>query len=294
MSASAEPTIVTQYGPRPHGLFGTGALLVKTINSNGGDTFAYSHHDHLDAPIHATDKNGNVVWSACYNVFGQATITTPAASMDKPTISSVLRLPGQIEDEETGLHYNWHRYYEPGLGRYVTADPIGLVAGMNLYTYVGGNPLSKIDPSGLTFQSNWNFFWDWTLGVEHRNRNYGPNDVETQEVAKGAGAGVVRDLFYKKGCKNVTDVGYSSFHAFRDTIYLPAETPFQVGGFAKASATNNGNGTVTFDIPNTADAHSFFYHAVPDRTSPTGPMSIIVQDFKWTEPINSDSKCGCK
>jgi RHS repeat-associated protein len=149
VSASAESAIATQYGPRPNGLFGNGVLLVKTINSNGGDTFAYYHHDHLDAPIQATDKNGNVVWSAQYNVFGQATITTPVASPDKPTISSGLRLPGQIEDEETGLHYNWHRYYEPGLGRYVTQDPIGLKGGLNTYGYVNNNPLRWIDPLGL-------------------------------------------------------------------------------------------------------------------------------------------------
>jgi RHS repeat-associated protein len=149
VSASAEPAIATQYGPRPNSLFGTGVLLVKTKNSNGDDTFAYYHHDHLETPIQATDKNGNVVWSASYNVFGQATITTPAASLDKPTISSALRLPGQIEDEETGLHYNWHRYYEPGLGRYVTADPIGLLGGVNRYAYVRGNPVNLIDPLGL-------------------------------------------------------------------------------------------------------------------------------------------------
>jgi RHS repeat-associated protein len=148
VSAGAEPAIATQYGPRPDAEFTTGVLFVKTKNSNGDDTVAYYHHDHLETPIQATDKQGNVVWSAQYNVFGRATITTPAASPDKPTISSVLRLPGQIEDEETGLHYNWHRYYEPGVGRYVTEDPIGLLGGINRYAYVGGNPVSYSDPTG--------------------------------------------------------------------------------------------------------------------------------------------------
>jgi RHS repeat-associated protein len=149
VSASAEPAIASQYGPRPDAAFTTGVLFVKTKNSNGDDTVAYYHHDHLETPIQATDKQGNVVWSAQYNVFGRATITTPMATPDQPTIRSDLRLPGQVEDEETGFHYNWHRYYEPGLGRYVTADPIGLVGGINRYAYVAANPLRYIDPLGL-------------------------------------------------------------------------------------------------------------------------------------------------
>ena len=148
-TATTPPTITTQYGPRPNGLFGTGMLFVKTKNSNGVDSFAYYHHDQLGTPILATDKNGNVVWAAQYNVFGQATITTPSASVENPTITSSLRLPGQVEDEETGLHYNWHRYYDPEIGRYITSDMIGLKGGINTYEYVDGNPISFIDPSGM-------------------------------------------------------------------------------------------------------------------------------------------------
>ncbi|WP_198598809.1 RHS repeat-associated core domain-containing protein, partial [Escherichia sp. MOD1-EC5457] len=51
--------------------------------------------------------------------------------------------------EETGLHYNLFRYYAPECGRFVSQDPIGLAGGINLYQY-GPNPLSYIDPLGLT------------------------------------------------------------------------------------------------------------------------------------------------
>ena len=148
VAAAATPQITTQYGPRPDADFTTGILFVKTKDSNGQGRFAYFHHDHLDTPIQATDKNGNLVWAANYNIFGQATITTPAATADSPTITTNLRLPGQIEDPETGLHYNFRRYYDPSTGRYLTQDPIGLAGGDNQYRYGEADPANVSDPTG--------------------------------------------------------------------------------------------------------------------------------------------------
>ena len=57
--------------------------------------------------------------------------------------------PGQFYDEETYLHYNYHRYYDPKLGRYLTPDPTRFRGGVNLYSYVQNTPISLIDPLGL-------------------------------------------------------------------------------------------------------------------------------------------------
>jgi RHS repeat-associated protein len=60
-----------------------------------------------------------------------------------------LRFAGQYYDKETRLHYNYFRYYDPSTGRYITSDPIGLAGGLNIYGYVGGNPIMREDFLGL-------------------------------------------------------------------------------------------------------------------------------------------------
>jgi len=104
------------------------------------ETYFY-HNDHLGTPRVITDSLQEKVWTADYSVFGRANITTAQ-------ITNNLRFAGQYFDSETKLHYNWFRYYDPSLGRYLRSDPIGLAGGINTYAYAKGNPLSYVDPDG--------------------------------------------------------------------------------------------------------------------------------------------------
>ncbi|MDU9051105.1 MAG: RHS repeat-associated core domain-containing protein [Candidatus Electrothrix sp. Rat3] len=117
-------------------------LLLQNKSAEGA---YYYVTDHLGAPQIITDDSGSVVWEAEYLPFGDVNISVA-------DIENNLRFPGQYYDAETGLHYNWNRYYDPETGRYIAADPIGLDGGLNLYSYVDQNPINFIDPKGLCLE----------------------------------------------------------------------------------------------------------------------------------------------
>ncbi|MCU6275488.1 RHS domain-containing protein [Morganella morganii] len=103
--------------------------------------FHYFHTDQIGTPREMTDAGGNCLWQGSFYAWGNT---------DKQSgeLSQPLRFQGQYYDDETGLHYNRYRYYDPDIGRFITQDPIGLYGGNNAYLYAI-NPTGWVDPLGL-------------------------------------------------------------------------------------------------------------------------------------------------
>ncbi|MFH1653534.1 MAG: RHS repeat-associated core domain-containing protein, partial [Pseudomonadota bacterium] len=80
-----------------------------------------------------------------YDVFGNPMITT----VGSPTVENPFMFNGREWDSEVGIYYYRARYYDPSIGRFISEDPINLAGGINLYNYVGGNPVNRVDPWGL-------------------------------------------------------------------------------------------------------------------------------------------------
>ncbi|MCQ5755520.1 RHS repeat protein, partial [Escherichia coli] len=101
------------------------------------------HCDHRGLPLALISKEGTTEWCAEYDEWGNL------LNEENPhQLQQLIRLPGQQYDEESGLYYNRHRYYDPLQGRYITQDPIGLKGGWNFYQYPL-NPVQYIDSMGL-------------------------------------------------------------------------------------------------------------------------------------------------
>ena len=180
------------------------AVMFGVTSAGAREQLYYFHNDHLGTPQAMSDASGRKVWEAEYDPFGKATVNHDPDGDGRVAVNN-LRFPGQYYDAETGLHYNYHRDYDPATGRYLQPDPIGLVGGPNVYSYVYDNPLSYADPFGLDV--NVCYYSDAAAGAGHIGYGFPGEQGTTGFYPTGnpfGSPGVVKDDTQKeKSCKTV-------------------------------------------------------------------------------------------
>ena len=166
------------------------------------------HTDHLGTPRLMTNDVNKPVWQWPYSAFGttrptgvlKATARPKNAKTNQPVMlkgtvpAQVLNLrdPGQYEDPETGLRDNINRMLSANTGRYTQSDPIGTRGGPNRFLYVGGNPLSFIDPLGLEAgvtvwqPTGWgsSSFGHVSTNINGTTYSFGPNGMTTMPTSE--------------------------------------------------------------------------------------------------------------
>ncbi|WP_368563720.1 RHS repeat-associated core domain-containing protein [Pseudoxanthomonas sp. UTMC 1351] len=173
---AATGAVLQTYGWQPDRSYSTSPLFTRVSG-----TYYYYQNDPLGQPRQLIDRSGNVAWSATrISAFGEVT-TASGTAVEQPW-----RFPGQYYDAETGLHYNVHRYYDADVGRYITADPIGLTGGLNFYVYGNAMPTGLVDPYGLwvEFPNTGSWLADATFGSVYWVTNgWSPSDALVNGVA---------------------------------------------------------------------------------------------------------------
>ncbi|WP_082758391.1 RHS repeat-associated core domain-containing protein [Burkholderia sp. MSMB1498] len=104
-------------------------------------TVYFYQNDPNGAPVRMYDASGKVAWTARYHSRG-------GVECIGWQIMQPLRLQGQYHDDESGLHYNRYRYFDPDTGGFISQDPIGLTGGRNIYRFAP-NVFGWLDPWGL-------------------------------------------------------------------------------------------------------------------------------------------------
>jgi RHS repeat-associated protein len=132
--------------------------------------------DLVGTPTELVDTAGELAWRAQTTVWGEA-LGRLAHRAYTP-----LRFPGQYHDPETGLNYNYFRYYDPENGRYDSSDPLGLWPAINPYGYVA-NPFRSVDPLGLMSCDE----------AEDALRNLDPNDPANAQARSEAWKKIYED-----------------------------------------------------------------------------------------------------
>lgn len=133
----------------------TGSALQFLVDAGNAtcreEQTAHIWTNHLNTPQQITSQDNRSLWIWDSNPFGETHPNQNPSMLGTFVVNH--RFPGQYLDEETGLHQNWHRDYDPRVGRYLQGDPIGLNGGTNIFAYALGNSISNIDFTGLeTYQ----------------------------------------------------------------------------------------------------------------------------------------------
>ncbi len=171
-------------------------VIRKSVIASGSEAIYYYHYDGLGSVTGITNSSGALVEKYTYDIYGSVIIRDSGNNvLSQSAINNRYMFTGREYDPETGLYYYRARYYNPSIGRFLQADPVGYVAGINLYTYCLNNPINWIDPLGLQGYADSTSSFKGTGSAATGTAGY------DKSIPKGAGSHI-KDMLNNMGTGN--------------------------------------------------------------------------------------------
>jgi RHS repeat-associated protein len=234
------------------------------LHEESGSVARFYHYDQRGDTVALSNSTGSVTGTAAYGVYGE--IVSQTGSTNTPFLFN-----GNlgVQTDSNGLYFHRARYYHPSLRRWLNADPIGLPGGLNLYAYVGNNPISRIDPFGLVWYNPAS--WNWTeigSGVQVKGG-----------IGPGFGTDIQLGPLELKADASVTTVGgyfdlsggignYQSAEASLDVGFKSASFGYKNGYEVKSGVDGCHKATFEETKPDAGDAKWGFHKGEGDSSNP--------------------------
>jgi RHS repeat-associated protein len=260
----------------------------------------YFLQDQLGSTIALTNGGGGVVEGSQYEAFGES------------QSSSLTRFgfTGRERDAATGLLYYRARWYDPQQGRFISEDPAGFAGGLNFYTYVSNNPLSRTDPLGL-YEIDVHYYLTYYL--VRKNKCF--TEEEAREIAEGnqgtddnpktaPGWGGLRDTAdnreQRRRNRDYHGLHPGSHQPFLDKLWIDATR----GHRNDPAANRNAFGMYLHYLQDTFSHAGYtddvWGHGVdmhwPDKTDSNEDKAfrMAVETWYHIQKYAKETKCGCE
>ncbi|EIT10632.1 RHS repeat-associated core domain-containing protein, partial [Yersinia pestis] len=210
------------------------------------DQLRYSFDNHLGSALIELDSDGDIISQEEYYPFGGTAVLASRNTVEAKY--KTVRYSGK-ERDATGLYYYGYRYYQPWLGRWLSADPAGTIDGLNLYRMVRNNPIRWRDNNGLLTEEQINMYVNLFSNIGLKNDDelksellkYGLSEEEQNQIylnmLRPMQSGSSSSLFSfpsesssSSGSTQSVDSGYLSpvrnYHFFEDIKLATMHRPY--------------------------------------------------------------------
>lgn len=260
-------------------------IETRTVGIDGSPQriIRYQYNNNIGSATLELDQEGQIISYEEYTPYGNTSYQASSSQVDVP---KRYRYSGKERDDESGLYYCGARYYAPWISRWISPDPLGIQDGLNLYEYVGSNPITHVDPTGhgtvetITTNAPAGTESGKNMAELIRQSQKSGGEIKTEVVIKSGKGGSTLDVL-----RDNQSFENRSLNAGSKT-YTKASGPAGLNtGAIKSSVKSKLKNQVTKHIDAIAEARKNAHEALEGRSVTRETMLITVKGISQDKEV---------